>query len=186
MRTVKYLITIAAIIAALSACANDFRNPPAHIQMPDLVGIWKAEYAPGVSDTLTLKSDGTFRQVFEDSRKKYVFDSGWQKWSLEQTPEGIIRLHVQGGQYYLEGISIGESKGRKNPENPCLGDDCTWGLGPRLFYDPFADEIVQMVDELMLIVLIDSSQNIILHHVWISSDRGFTLIGGDKEIFFKE
>jgi len=81
---------------------------------------------------------------------------------------------------------LAENDGRKNPNSPCLESDCDWGLQPQLFYDPFADELTQMVDELILVVQVDAKGDFILHHLWTSSDRGFLLIGEDREFFQKE
>ena len=186
MNTGKYLaigIALTLIVIATLVCVrtNQFTNPSS-LKMSDLEGVWVAHYASGMNDILTLKADGTFRQVFENSREKYVYDSGWNQWTLEELPKGIVRLHLKGGRYYLAGISFGENDGKI----PCIGNDCTLEGWPRGFHDPFADEIVYMVDELLLVVQIDSTNGLILHHMWTSSDRGFLVIGGDREIFFRE
>ena len=98
----------------------------------------------------------------------------------------MVRIHLYGARYYLAGIELAETNGRRELKNPCLTrTDCSWGLEPREFYDPFIDELVQMVDELILDVRVDGSGNLVLHHMWTSSDRGFALIGGNEEIFFR-
>jgi hypothetical protein len=186
MRARICLIMTLTVVITVTACAADFTPASANTQMNDLEGDWQANYTSGVTDKLTLRSNGTFKQVFEDFQKDYVFDSGWSNWTVEQSSKGLVRLRLQGGRYYLEGITLAETNGRKNPNNPCLDGDCTWGFEPRIFYDPFSDEVVHMVDELLLLSLIDSTGKLILHHIWTSSDRGFALIGGDKEIFYEQ
>lgn len=174
-------LALIVISAVLCSQADNFTTP-ASVKMSDLQGVWVAQYGAGTNDTLTLKPDGTFRQVFEKSREKYVYDSGWNQWNLEKLPKGIARLHLQGGRYYLAGISKGENDGKI----PCIENDCTLEGLPDMFYDPFADEVVSMVNELLLVVQLDSTNSLILHHVWTSSDRGFVLIGGNMEIFYRQ
>ncbi len=192
MTTKKWYISIilfTLIIASLlvaKACSTNLDNPPPSLRISDLEGVWRTHYSPGTTDIIIIRSDETFKQVFEDSDEEYIFDSGWNHLTLEKSQNGTIRLHLQGGRYYLEGISVAETNGRKNPDQPCLGTDCTWGLKPRSFYDPFADELVQMVNELILVVKGDSKGNLTLHHIWTSSDRGFLLIDKDREIFYRE
>lgn len=186
MRGGIYLVVILIIGITVTACSKTSTHPSANIQMSDLEGEWQAQYGSGVTDKLILRSDGTFREVFEDVKKNYVFDSGWNNWTIEKSSKELARLRFQAGRYYLEGITLAETNGRKNPKSPCLDGDCSWGLEPRIFYDPFSDEVVNMVDELLLVPLIDSNGKIILHHIWTSSDRGFALIGGDKEIFHEQ
>ena len=172
------------MLVYLEACTSDFLNPPVDVEISELEGTWVAEYGSGVRDTVTIKSDGTFKQVFENHKKNYIYDSGWQKWTLQQVSKDFTYLHLNGGRYYIEGIPIGEAQGKKNLERPCLGNDCTWGLSPRVFYDPFTDTTTQMVDELILVPVKDKN-GLILHHIWTSSDRGFAIIGRNREVFYK-
>ncbi len=178
-------LALTSILVAILGCSqtNQFTNPPS-VKESDLEGIWEARYLFGGEDTLTLKSDGTFRQVYVDSEENYVFDSGWDKWILEKLPTGIVRLHLQRGRYYLAGIDFGENNGKL----PCIENDCTLEGLPFVFYDPFAKEVVYMMDELLLVVQLDSTNNLILHHVHTSSDEGFVPIGqgGEIEIFYRK
>lgn len=179
---VAFALLTCLSITIINAFSIDFTNPP-DLQSSDLEGLWLTHYTSRTTDTITIKADETFRQVFKNSRQNYVFDSGWNKWTLEKLQNGETRLHLQGGRFYLEGIPLAEKNGRRNPGNPCLGGDCSWGLGPDPFYDPFSDELVEMVDKLVLVVLLDSRGNLILHHIWSSSDNGFLLFNKDMEYF---
>jgi hypothetical protein len=180
-----FLIGIAfALVTILSACTRPPYAPNYTIHSQELAGVWVAQYGPGKTDTLTLRADGTFRQVFEDTTVDYVFQTPWDKWNLESKPGGIIRVRLHGARYYLAGIAVAERDGRKDPKNPCVTPmDCTWGLEPFEYYDPFADTLIQMVDELALDVRVDGSGKLILHHLWRSSDDGFALFGGMGEFF---
>lgn len=184
-RTITLLI-LGSFILIVNACSTKPVNPSPSLMISDLAGTWTTQYTLGTTDTITINSDGTFNQLYEDTRKEYVFNSGWNQLTLEKLTSGITRLHLFGGRYYLEGISLAETNGRKKPDEPCLGTDCTWGLTPRSFYDPYAEEIVQMVDELLLVIQVDSRGNFMLHHIWTSSDRGFLLIDEDREIFSRK
>ena len=176
----RVIFVLSAMLGAVMACSNPIKfTSPLPMSMPELEGVWVAHYGSGQTDTLTLKSDGTFRQEFENPLNQYAFDSGWNEWILEELPIGIVRLHLKGGRYYLAGISFGESNGKI----PCIENDCTLEGESRGFYDPFAEEVVYMRDELILVVQLDSSNRLILHHMWTSSDRGFLVFGGDSEIF---
>ncbi|NIV31735.1 MAG: hypothetical protein GWN58_20295 [Anaerolineae bacterium] len=50
-------------------------------------------------------------------------------------------------------------------------------------YDPFAKEILRPIKELILSVRVDLEGELVLHHMWTGSDRGFALIGGEKLYF---
>ena len=178
---IVFTSTICALIVMASACSFNFTNPSHDLKNLDLEGEWVTHYSGGTTDTLTINSNGTFRQVFENSRQDYVFNSGWNMWTLERLENGVFRLHLQGARFYNEGNSLAERNGRKNPGSPCLDTDCEWGFQPDPFYDPFTDELIEMVDKRVLVVLLDSRENLILHHVWSSSDRGFLLFNKDHE-----
>ena len=89
-----------------------------------------------------------------------------------------------GARYYLEGIYRAERDGMGDP-CPDELPDCVWDKSPFYFYDPIARETVYMIGELVLNIRSDSSGEIIMQHMWTSSDRGFPLIGAQSEIFKK-
>jgi hypothetical protein len=180
-RKIRLLIFICGFF--IGACSTQFSNPTSSITMSDLEGTWVTEYYAGATDSIILNEFGTFRQIYNDAYQDYVFDSGLHQWKLEQLAGGEVRLHLHGGRYFLNGISFAENNGRNNIKDPCLGADCTWGLEPFYFYDPFAQEYISMMDELLLVVQIDGRENLILHHVWLSSDQGFAIFGGGIEVF---
>jgi hypothetical protein len=65
------------------------------IQEVDLVGIWEAHYADADGiDTLTLRADGTYQQVYKDANG-YVYKSSWNKWYLEHLPDERLRVHLK-------------------------------------------------------------------------------------------
>lgn len=180
------LITLSVLSIVLVSCGEPYGAPVNVVQKADLLGTWIAHYGTGTTDTILLKDTTTFQQRFTDTNQNYIYESNWNKWELEYLSNGLYRVYLYGARYYLAGIEVAETDGRRDPKNPCLTPtDCSWGVEPRQFYDPYTQGLVQMVGELILDVRVDASGNLILHHMWTSSDRGFALIGGDQEIFYR-
>ena len=151
-----------AIILLVSACKPSFENPPLDLEEADLVGTWEAQYSKQSADRIQLKGDGTFKQTYEERTEKgYVFETPWNEWELEQLPGGLMRVRLKGARYFLASPAT----------------------QPGGLYDPFAEEFLHPVEELVLGVRMNSDGELILHHMWTSSDRGFALFGGEKEFF---
>jgi hypothetical protein len=142
--------------AACSCCAGaSYFNPFRVIGPSDLVGTWRADYdkydfsgrcryvVTGV-ETLTLRADGTYQQVYDDGRG-YVYTSPWKKWYLESRRGGGI-LHLEDGWFYSLGI--------RDAEKLASG---------RLFWHTDDDGTGHPLD-------LDSTTGIILH-VWPRSQR---------------
>ncbi|OGO40819.1 MAG: hypothetical protein A2W36_05860 [Chloroflexi bacterium RBG_16_58_14] len=170
------------ILFLATACGVSFENPPDNLQESDLVGVWEAHYGSRGTDWMIIRADGTYQQIYDNSREDYFYKSPRNKWWLERLTNGLIRIHLSGGRYYLAGIDIGEREGL-GPVCPPDDPDCFWENQPEVFYDPFAKESIEMVGELVLNVQLDKNGNLILHHMWTSSDSGFAIIGGEEEIF---
>jgi hypothetical protein len=185
MRAITALIRAMMVLAfcflglVVSGCSSNLANPPQNLTLMDLVGKWTASYSPDKIDSINIDADGNFTQIYENTHIKYVFKSEKNQLALEKLTNGIIRLHLPGGRYYLEGISVAETNGRSVSNEPL-------GLKYSPFYDPFANTAVKMVDELILVVKVDTKGNLILHHMWTSSDRGFLIFNADREIFYRE
>jgi len=69
--------------------------PPETFQEADLVGIWIAKYGGDSTDTLVIREDGTYRQIFDDPIPGYHYESDWQRWWLEPRESGIPHLHME-------------------------------------------------------------------------------------------
>lgn len=112
------------ILTLSTAEISKSQNPPATLQELDMVGTWKADYGSrrGV-DKLILRADGTFKQIYENRRENYTFETPWNKWWLERFPDGRVRVHLKGARYYLGGIPVAE-----------IYEDEGWG------HDPFHPE----------------------------------------------
>lgn len=169
---------------SLTACNSDYRLPTQDIDPAKLLGSWQAHYGKDAIDTITLYADNSFKQTYLNQSQSYLFEITGSEWSLESRSNNLFRIHLLNARYFHAGIEFAENDGRKNLSSPCLTvDNCTWGLEPYLFYDPFVNDFVEMVDKLVLDVVIDSYGNVLLHHMWKSSDQGFPLFGKDREVF---
>jgi len=69
--------------------------PPESFQESDLVGTWVAKYAYG-TDTLILKEDGTYKQIYDNPQTGDHYESDWREWWLEYRESGIPNLHLKG------------------------------------------------------------------------------------------
>lgn len=154
LRVSHVIVTVVLIIIAvglLTACAVSQPQPvetevpacqplPESFQENDLIGTWIAEYFGGTAtDTLIIKEDGTYKQIFTTNDGTRGFESAWKKWSLEKRPSGYIRLHME-GMYKcdnLESICARPSGGM---------DPADWAI------DPCDGEFITMPDQVVLIV----------------------------------
>lgn len=157
-----------------------YSNPPSIVQDSDLVGTWETRYGKSI-DRLIFRADGAFKQIYEDPYvEDYVYETPWDAWWVERFPDGRARIHLRGARYYLAGIRMAERDGMRSDAPELWGRS---GPPPYPFYDPFADEIVVMVGELILNVRTDSSGELLLHHMFIETDRGFAIIGCERNMF---
>jgi hypothetical protein len=152
------------------------KNPPKEWQDSSLVGSWQTSYGRA-TDEIFIQADGTFKQIYKDGKTGYYFETPWNHWWVERLPNEITRIHLEGGRYFLGGVKFAELDGMSQSLN---------NPGSYSFYDPYSNESLDMVRQLILDVRMSKSGEIILHHMWMSSDRGFALIGGGAEIFRKE
>jgi hypothetical protein len=134
-------------------------NPPADFDESDLVGTWEARYMEWGVDRLILRSDGTFKQVFQDvDCEDCGSETEWNRWWVERFPDGRVRLHLEGARYYPQATVGG-------------------------FWDPIADELVHPMLELVVNVRVDSSGELLLLHMWPQADHGFAIIGCEGDQF---
>jgi hypothetical protein len=166
MRTVSRRGTVAVMafvfLLLVSACKPGFENPPQELEDADLLGTWEAEYGRQRTDRLELRADGKFKQTYkEHAEEESVFETPWNEWWLERRPDGLIRVYLDGARYFLD-----------DPMMQALG-----------LYDPFAREWLPPMKQLVLSVRMDRNGELLLHHMWTGSDRGFALMGGDREWF---
>jgi len=165
------------VIITLSASEiSKSQNPPATLQELDLASTWKADYGSRLGiDTLILREDGTFKQIYENRRENYTFETPWNKWWLERFPDGRIWVHLKGARYYLGGIPVAEIYEKNgsvcDPFHPQRFDRLRSG-----------ESIVDLAREVVLNVRVLPSGELVLAHLWPSCDSPL----GDKEVFHRE
>lgn len=112
--TVKKALQVAllglALLAATSCLGERYVDPAPTLRDSDLVGVWRAEYGlyqnngwnwakTTGSETLTLRADGMYRQVYDDG-KGHVREEEWKKWWVYRFPDGRVRLWLDGGCFF--------------------------------------------------------------------------------------
>jgi hypothetical protein len=174
------LVTVKPAQSARFCVQAPYLPPPTTFEDEDLVGTWRARY-DGRVDTLILRADGTFKQIYEDRHEEdYVYETPWNEWTVDRYADGRARIHLQGGRYYPAGITMAEWDGMQ-PDVPGM-----WGKSgppPYSFYDAFADETVTMVEELVVNVRVDRNGELLLHHMFIEVDDAFAVIGCERNMF---
>lgn len=68
---------------------------PETFEEPDLIGTWRAQYG-AATDTITLRNDGTYKQVYVGHTDGYSFETPWNRWWLEHRASGGLYLHLEG------------------------------------------------------------------------------------------
>jgi len=177
-RCVPLLFVVLLVFAGCAEIA-DSRNPPAAFRESDLVGTWAADYGRYEGDDqLILRADGTFKQTYGNEKEDYLFETPWNEWRGERFADGRVRVHLRGARYYFGGIREAEEEGVR-PTLVVTGGD------PRLYHDPFDPErrfkSVRMVRELVLNVRLLPSGELVLAHMWPSSEYGF----GDSQVLHR-
>lgn len=147
---------------------------PESFQESDLIGIWQAQYFPRrVTDTLILREDGTYRQIYENTLSNYYYSGPWKKWYTEYRPSGGLYLHLEGMRY-----CVGISETCRRSEG---------GGGHYSYYDPCERRAIwDMYDEVILAVTgplpspgPPPPRGIMLRHMMTDPDSGsrfFTLL----------
>jgi hypothetical protein len=113
--------------------------PPETLQESDIVGTWIAKYGSAATDTLILKEDGTYKQIYNNSITDYHYESDWQKWWLEHRESGIPHLHME-KMRKCDGIS---ERCRREGGG---GDDILW-------FDFCEHRMIAMRGEIILLVV---------------------------------
>lgn len=163
-------IISAIVIFGISACVyftqEQEKQPkaicpdlPKDFAEKDLIGTWSADYANGNIDTIIISEDGTYKQIFTSTIPKLSFESGSQKWWIEQRDSGYLRLHLEGMRRCDDLESICQNpRGGLNPDLDRTIDYCE-------------DVGVTMEDQVILIVTgtqYSVPKGIVLRHARLS------------------
>jgi len=195
-KIVKKYVVCFGVIIVLIGCSSirlaqeaPFDNPPSSLTEIDLIGSWVTEYLGWGTDKIVLGSNGKYKQTFIDpsyENGEYIFESQWNDWWIEVLPDGRQHLHLENGKYFLAGVAFSE-KITHGIVLPCRENDSSCEENPRTItwplYDWIGKEYIETPSELILNIRVDSSGELILLHLWTSSDRGWAIFGGEIEIF---
>jgi hypothetical protein len=105
-----------------------------------LVGTWVASYSLNDTDTIIIKEDGTYKQIYDDPDAGQRYESGWFEWTLEYRENNLARLHLEGMRRAGDLESIFQRDGG--------------GVDPKLYtaIDYCENEVIEMPDEIVLII----------------------------------
>ena len=149
------------LFTAIACGGYEYVPPPMNFDESDLVGTWQATYGLTSTDTITLKSDGTYQQKFEAPQINYVYESPWYEWRVEYSASRKPKLHLEKMRYYEFSLDIGEAGGRHSDGQPVLFVDIDED-----------DEVIEMMDKVILRINGDQNypRGIILQHMHIDLD----------------
>ncbi|MFZ2097121.1 MAG: hypothetical protein WAV05_10830 [Anaerolineales bacterium] len=69
---------------------------PENFKEADLFGTWVAEYWVDATDSLVLRDDGKYKQIYDDPTGNFHYESDWQTWWVEYREVGYLWLHMNG------------------------------------------------------------------------------------------
>ena len=146
-----------------------YLDPSEYLSDTDLEGEWTVNYGYAI-DRIFIGDDGMFKQIYTGpSSGNFRYETEWSEYSIERFQDGRVRLHLPGASYFLAGLSWLENCN----DHP---DSC-W------VYDPISGESLDTKEELLLNVRSSKDGELILLHMWVSSDRGYALFGSRSEEF---
>ncbi|NIQ82575.1 MAG: hypothetical protein GTN93_31755 [Anaerolineae bacterium] len=113
----QFQFSLSVLVAATIASCCGRWVASYGLEASDLVGTWSADYEASFGrrcwyrmtgvETLTLRADGTYQQIYDDGRG-YVYVSPWNRWRLEED-RGASILHLEGGRFYPLGKEWAEA-----------------------------------------------------------------------------
>ncbi len=74
---------------------------PQTFKESDLVGTWQSRHGSWATDTIILRQDGTYKQVYYSRPNDYYYESTWNEWWLEHRASGGLYLHLDDMRYCL-------------------------------------------------------------------------------------
>jgi hypothetical protein len=142
------------------------------LESTELVGVWKTTYQDfgpfeiSGTETITLKADGTYQQVYKDGL--YVYKSPWYQWWLEK---GRI-IHLEHGRFYLYGTTWAEDFAKSGTTITFQGGVALDGTEIILYARPDPDAPEQVILEHLPVDDPDAPDIAQFHRVstWIPRD----------------
>ena len=141
----------------------------------------ETRYGKDITDTITIREDGKYQQFYENKNTNYRYKTSWDLVRIENLSNRGVYIHLEHGRYYSAGEEIAELDGMGIP-SPKELPNCYFGTHPRVSLILTRDD-VEMMNELILTNRKKPNGEIISHHMWTSSDRGFAVIGREVKSF---
>jgi len=145
MKRVWWWLAAVAMVITVICCFSsvllyrEFFVPspvPTTFKETDLVGTWQATYGtPQTTDTITLRVDGTYQQIFQSPESNYHYESPWNEWYVEYTADQEPKLHLKGMRYCVGPIYRCEVTGQGEPF---------------IYYDFVDRKYIELTDEVIL------------------------------------
>jgi hypothetical protein len=138
----------------------------------DVTGIWQAYYGSSRIDRLVINKDGTFQQTYREPGFEFI--SSNNQWFLKPYPEKGVRLFLEGGHYYYNGV---------NSFNRHFGEQ-------RPYIDSITRKPIGNYDKELVLAVVQRhfTNQLVLVHLQRDADPdsiGFPIIGLEKRIFFR-
>ncbi len=151
----------------------EFLYTPKDLSIEAILGVWEANYGRG-KDRLIIE-DTRFKQIYV-GENGYRFETNWNTWTIEDLGPQGFRLHLNGARFYALGPEFAEQDGM----HPPAGRVPAW---PIRFWDPFANDFIEMPHKLVVQVRVLPSGELVLHH--LTPPNGETILWGKWAIFRK-
>ena len=140
-------------------------------------------YSTSRNEELYIFNNGTYKQIYKD--KGIAIESPLNNWWLEELSDGGIYLHLEGAKYYFYGPSRTDKYKTICPAGDSTCEQVMNQISNEA-YDWIGNNWIDVSDQLILNVRMESNGNVILMHLWDSGDQGFPIIGGESEIYRKK
>jgi hypothetical protein len=96
-----------------SLSKGEWKCPPLSetLTEPALIGTWQSRHGSWATDTIILREDGTYKQVYYSQPNDYYYESTWNEWWLEHRASGGLYLHLDGMRYCLSTDEVCRKEG---------------------------------------------------------------------------
>lgn len=147
-------------------------NPPGTFREEDLVGVWKADYrhyqwnlcgeaevmdqARFLVEWLVLREDRTFHQLLRDRRGQIPDQWAQGTWRVEQFPDGVTRLYLEGGRFFAGAV--------------CYSFPALTGGEEFYFSDQTGHELSFDRGKVLIVGWDKFARKLYLEYPWVSSD----------------
>lgn len=133
--------------------------PPQHFKESDLIGLWEVSNAQYSTESLEIKDDHTFTQVFKLTESDYLYEGDGEWELIRDKASGCVYLYMHQMRFYYQVFEIAENGN-------------VWNDSPEFYWDSCEEQPIEMVDKTILFVAFhpDSSNGVVLWHMTSQKD----------------